>query len=156
MALEKCKDCGGQISKSAKACPHCGKPIRRTSRSMKLFLLLVALCVFGMYFFDSGSPTRTTAPVAQVAKTPEELRKDRIGGGFSAWDGSHRALEAVIKKGMHDPKSYEHVETTYSDKGDYLIVLTKFRGKNAFGGVILNAVKAKCSLDGQVLEILEN
>jgi hypothetical protein len=55
---------------------------------------------------------------------------------------------------MNDPKSYEHVETRYADKGDHLIVKTTFRGKNAFGGVVPNWVIAKTDLDGNVLEVI--
>jgi hypothetical protein len=84
-----------------------------------------------------------------------EARKKKIESQFSAWDGSHRNLERVIKESMNDPDSYEHVETVYWDRGDYLVVRTTFRGKNAFGGVVKNSVKAKVSLDGQVLQILE-
>lgn len=83
-----------------------------------------------------------------------EARKNRIESQFSAWDGSHRNLERVIKKSMNDPDSYEHAKTVYWDHGDYLMVKTTFRGKNAFGGVVKNSVTAKVSLDGQVLQIL--
>ena len=82
-------------------------------------------------------------------------RKKRIESQFSAWDGSHRNLERVVKKAMNDPESYKHVETVYWDMGSYLIVRTTFRGKNVFGGVVKNSVKAKVDLDGNVLEILE-
>jgi len=83
-----------------------------------------------------------------------EERKKKIESQFSAWDGSHRNLERVIKESMNDPDSYEHVKTVYWDRGDHLIVKTTFRGKNAFGGVVKNSVTAKVSLDGQVLQIL--
>lgn len=82
-------------------------------------------------------------------------RKEKIRTQFSAWDGSHRNLERLIKRTMHNPDSYEHVETTYGDRGDHLIVRTVFRGTNAFGGVVRNAVKAKVSLDGQIISIIE-
>lgn len=88
-------------------------------------------------------------------KIAAEKRKKRIESQFSAWDGSHRNLERVIQKSMNDPDSYDHVETVYWDQGDHLIVRTTFRGKNAFGGVVKNSVKAKVSLDGQVLQILD-
>ena len=78
-----------------------------------------------------------------------------IGKYFSAWDGSHIALAQLVKENMNDPKSYEHVETVYWDQGDHLIVKMTFRGANAFGGKVLGSVRAKCSLDGRVLEILE-
>jgi len=83
-----------------------------------------------------------------------EARKKKIESQFSPWDGSHRNLERVIKESMNDPDSYEHVKTVYWDRGDYLIVKTTFRGKNAFGGVVKNSVTAKVGLDGQVLQIL--
>lgn len=56
---------------------------------------------------------------------------------------------------MNDPDSYEHDETVYWDRGDHLVVRTTYRGKNAFGGVVRNFVKAKVSLDGDILQILD-
>jgi hypothetical protein len=56
---------------------------------------------------------------------------------------------------MNDPKSYEHADTKFWDMGDHLVVTTTYRGKNAFGGVVKNWVKAKTDLDGNVLEIIE-
>jgi hypothetical protein len=84
-----------------------------------------------------------------------EERKEKIEKQFSAWDGSHINLTKVIKKAMNDPKSYDHVETVYWDMGDHLVVRTTFRGKNVFGGVVKNTVKAKVSDNGDVLEIIE-
>lgn len=63
-------------------------------------------------------------------------RKERISKQFSPWDGAHRNLEKYIKKSMNDPKSYKHDETTYSDKGSYILVQTRFRGKNSFGATV--------------------
>lgn len=84
-----------------------------------------------------------------------EARKNRIKSQFSAWDGSHNALERIIKDAMNDPGSYEHVSTAYWDRGDHLIVQTTFRGKNAFGALMRNSVKARVTLDGIIEEILE-
>lgn len=84
-----------------------------------------------------------------------EDRKNRIKKGFSAWDGSHRSLTRIIQNRlMNDPDSYEHDETRYIDKEDHLIVITRFRGRNAFGGMVRHTVTAKVDLDGSVLEIL--
>jgi uncharacterized protein (UPF0297 family) len=88
-------------------------------------------------------------------KIAAEARKKKIETQFSPWDGSHRNLERVIKDSMNDPDSYDHVETVYWDRGDHLVVRTTFRGKNAFGAVVKNSVKAKVSLDGQVLQLLD-
>ncbi|MDK7375589.1 MULTISPECIES: phage holin family protein [Weeksella] len=52
-------------------------------------------------------------------------------------------------------KSFEHEGTTYSTLDDYAVIIMKFRGKNAFGNMVLNSVKAKVSYDCEVLEIME-
>lgn len=88
-------------------------------------------------------------------KNLENARKEKIESQFSAWDGSHINLTTLIKNNMNDRKSYKHVKTVYWDNGNYLIVQTTFRGKNAFGALVLNTFKAKVSLDGEILEILE-
>ena len=95
------------------------------------------------------------ARILAAAEAKERAaRKERIDKGFSAWDGSHRELTVLIKASMNDPDSYKHDTTTWSDYGDYLIVHTTFRGKNGFGGVVRERVKAKVDLDGHVIEII--
>lgn len=98
---------------------------------------------------------RKAREAAAAEAKRKEKRKKRIESGFSAWDGSHRGLTKVIKAAMNDPKSYEHVKTVYWDRGNHLVVRTTFRGKNAFGGVVPNWIKAKVDLDGNVLAIIE-
>lgn len=79
----------------------------------------------------------------------------KIEDQFSSWDGSHKNLTKYIKDNMNDPDSYEHIETKYYDMNDHLIVITKFRGTNSFGGKVLNAIKAKVDLEGNILEIIQ-
>ena len=35
MALIKCRDCGGEVSKKAKACRRCGRPVRNAAREIR-------------------------------------------------------------------------------------------------------------------------
>jgi hypothetical protein len=102
----------------------------------------------------SSSDEDSKETKVETPKTVEELRKELVEKYFSVWDGSHMGLTKVIKESMNDPKTYEHVETRYGDKGDYLLVSTTFRGKNTFGGLVINKVVAKVDLEGNVLEIL--
>ncbi len=83
----------------------------------------------------------------------EKDRKEKIEAQFSAYDGSNRGVEKVIKSRMNDPDSYEHVTTRFSDKGTFITVFTQFRGKNAFGGKVLNTAVAKVDFDGNVLAL---
>ena len=90
----------------------------------------------------------------QIQENNEKAaRKEKLMLQFSPFDGSHRKLERYIKERMNDPRSYKHVSTTYSDKGSYLLVESRFRGKNSFGALVLQEVRAKVDHDGNVLSV---
>ena len=57
----------------------------------------------------------------------------------SAWDGSYREVERHLESAAHDPDSIdiENCTEPYKAKEGW-IVLCKYRGKNAFGGMVLN------------------
>ena len=60
----------------------------------------------------------------------------------SGWDGSVPAVERYLKNVMNDPGSYDHVRTgQVSGEGDYWVVISGFRGKNAFGGLVVTVKK---------------
>ncbi len=86
-------------------------------------------------------------------ETPEQVRQRRIESNFSALDGSQRNLVERVKSTMHDPGSFEHVETRFYDRNDQLLVHMKFRGANAYGGKVLNEVVADTDLDGKLLSV---
>ena len=46
MSLEKCPECGGQVSSKAKACPHCGAP--RMPRAMVAFAIATIIALIGV------------------------------------------------------------------------------------------------------------
>jgi hypothetical protein len=60
----------------------------------------------------------------------------------SAWDGSIFCIESYLKTVMNDPDSYSHVSTTIAvPEGEYWVATSTFRGKNAFGALVLNSKK---------------
>ena len=78
---------------------------------------------------------------AQIAK--KAAYQAWIDAQFSPWDGKHTYLVDLVKENLNDDKSFKHVETTYVDKGTYLIIKMTYRAANAFGGIILQNVTAK-------------
>lgn len=78
-------------------------------------------------------------------------RKHLINRQFSPYDHSHRKLKEYLKNNMNDPSTFEHVETTYTDKGSYLYIYMKFRGSNSFGATVLSTIRAKVDLEGNIL-----
>lgn len=95
---------------------------------------------------------------SEIALQEEKIkirRQKQIEEQFSKWDGSHRKLEEFVKENMKNPDSYEHVETTYRDMGEFLLVQTKYRGTNSFNAIVPETTTAKVSLEGELLEILQ-
>jgi len=64
MALTKCRECGEQISSSAKACPSCGKPAPKgfLGGGCNKGCALVLLVVFAFAYVAGPSGNRSPAP----------------------------------------------------------------------------------------------
>ena len=118
--------------------------------TIKHILSLLTVCFFIFIAFGSDDEKSKT----NADGTPKTERQIEVEKQFSAWDGSHSGLTTLIKKSMNDPDSYEHIETRFKDEGDYIFVITKFRGANAFGGKVINTVTAKVDLSGNVIEVI--
>ncbi len=115
-------------------------PPQDTARNFELYRELAELTpqdakvkqkfdVYRKKFEEQQQKERLAAEkAAKEANERAEIQK-KISNQFSAWDGSHRKLEAIIKDSMNDPDSYKHVETRYSNAGTYITVYTTFRGK---------------------------
>lgn len=157
MALKKCPECGNEVSTRADKCPHCGAKVNKKIGCLGIIGILILLGMFSGLFNKQNTSTTSSSKSSTTSsvKTADEIRKERIERAFSPWDGSHRNLERFIKESMNDPSSYDHIKTVYWDNGSYLVIKTDFRGKNAFGGIVKNWVRAKADLDGNIIEIIE-
>jgi len=149
----------------------------RTKWKMVVATIAYLMIIGGIVDATNERPTTTptatasaTTPAATdepkpVAKTAEEIQADNekraaeeyqrwIDSQFSAWDGSHIYLVKLLKENLNDPKSFEHVETTYVDNGDHLIIKMTYRAKNAFGGLVLQNVTAKADYKTDTISII--
>ncbi len=84
----------------------------------------------------------------------DNYRKEIVEKQFNKWDGSHIKLTKLIKDNMHDPDSYEHIETKFRDNKNSIFVTTKYRGKNAFGAKVINTTSVNTDIDGNIIEVL--
>lgn len=79
MALTKCRECGGQVSTTAKACPSCGAEMpRRTSMMTWILAAPIALFVFSCTFGLGGGGRKPEPP-----RTPEQLAQDKAQSAIS-------------------------------------------------------------------------
>ncbi|WP_455884044.1 hypothetical protein [Serratia proteamaculans] len=100
---------------------------------------------------------------AGYQKDPKSMAEytnlDAFQKNFSGWDGSYRPLEKLIKQSMNDDSSYKHVETTSHlvlGKDPHAVVKTKFKGTNAYGGIVTQTVVARIDIKtGDVVRVIE-
>lgn len=118
------------------------------------------------YYAYSKSEQLTVGEIAGWCKRDFEnkreityINKELLFEDFSKWDGSYIPLENAIKKSMNDEESYKHISTLYSfeqkDGKDYMVLTTTFSGKNVYGGVVKQVVKAKVDVKTKKMEYVE-
>lgn len=67
MAVKKCKDCGGQVSSNAKACPHCGAVVKKGVGVLGwLFVLFIVLPIA----WSIGTAMDKSQPKTSGSATP--------------------------------------------------------------------------------------
>jgi hypothetical protein len=91
--------------------------------------------------------------LAKVARYSILTDKEKAEAQFSPWDGSHRQLKDIIKDGLNDDDSFEHIETRYFLNGQRLSVHMRYRAANAFGAKIQALAVADFSTDGALLQL---
>jgi hypothetical protein len=98
-------------------------------------VFLLALVIIGFLFvlgvFDPSSPD-----------TQRVSYRERF---FSPYTGSHAALEQQIKKSLSAPASYQHVRTSWVERGAILQVTTVFWCRQGSG--LLGLDSAQATLD---------
>lgn len=156
MALIKCKECGAQISTTAKACPKCGaSPPRQTSGCAWIALLFVGIpMIAGIIYQGAVTPEREAAAAVKEAKRvallspaqkASELQAARI---YSA----KGACRIYVKESLKDPNSAEFMgygKTSSSDDGGVVSVSVSYRAKNSFGALVPAAFSCTVKLSGE-------
>lgn len=91
------------------------------------------------------------AEAEETGRQLEEMRK-RLESCFS-WGHQLPALTEAVEKSLHNPDSFEHVETILivPDENRNNVVM-KFRGQNGFGGIRTAIVKAQLVADGCIVQ----
>lgn len=117
-----------------------------------LLAAMISLLTIGLAF--APDKPATDAPAHQAKPAPELTSEQRVLAQFSGWDGSHTASVKAIKEAINDPDSFKHAETRYWLREDNTVkVLTVFRARNGFGGMVVARVVTVVDIDGNVLSI---
>ena len=114
MAMKVCKDCGTEVSKSAKVCPKCGKKLKNTVLRTILGILVIVIGI-GAIASGGNSSVQTSSNNNKQEKftlVSDEKTTDALGTTY---------IEGEIKNDTD--KSYSYVQVTfnlYDDNGAQL------------------------------------
>lgn len=77
MALQKCKECGNEISSQASSCPKCGAPVKKSTKKPSGCLVLIIVLIAFIIYAKSGKnnnyeATDTTQNVTQEQPAAHE------------------------------------------------------------------------------------
>ena len=147
--LAKCGACSKEVSRQAKTCPNCGHPVPQGMGVVSKAFVFLGLIGMMSAFINAGhpakSPVGTSEPEVPAApKDPKVAKLEKRFGSTpiqSGWDGSYREVEAFLKARANDPGSlkFEGCTGVSVDQKKGWVVGCDYRGKNAFGGLVLNS-----------------
>ncbi len=124
--LAACLDCGGQVSKSAEACPHCGVKRVTTDQTAGAVVGLIVAVVILFWIFSPSSPT----PAPDYCK----------GGGKAA---ARVMAQQFVKERLRSPASavFSNDHATYRFGCSYQ-VSGAVDSQNGFGALIRSSYTA--------------
>jgi len=96
MSLINCKECGQQISKSAKACPHCGAKVKRTGIFTWIVAGFFALMFLGMIVGTCDEKNRSDEEASKAAA--EQTRIAALTPEQKAAEEKRKAEEAAAQE----------------------------------------------------------
>lgn len=74
MAMKICKDCGTEVSKSAKTCPNCGRKLKHTGLRVLIGIMILMIGLAGL---ASGGKETSSEPANKI--TLEKFNQIQTG-----------------------------------------------------------------------------
>lgn len=134
MALVKCKECGGQVSTEAKACPSCGaKPPKRTSTFTWIIAAIFAVVIFQSISKSGDGSNQPTSQTASHSASSTSITQPPADPQKELRFQKTVIAAATLKKAMRDPDSLVW-ESIYTND-DASVICLEYRAKNGFGGM---------------------
>ncbi len=118
MAMKKCKECGEEISSSAKKCPKCGKDQRNFFMKHPILYTIIIIVIIGAVATSGGSnnndTTQTNGGSTQTTSstTKEKFTLEDGHTGSSDEYGLSYTIEGSIKN--NTDKQYSYVQVTFN------------------------------------------
>jgi len=128
MALTNCKECGGQVSKKADKCPHCGAKLKSGGSGCLWIFLIVVIFFIGYSVFTPSSSSTNSDSSSSISHPNNFL--------------AYNYAEDAVKKKLKSPSTAKFPGTVekskhinYLGSGEYEIN-SWVDSQNGFGAMI--------------------
>ena len=103
MSMIQCKECGAEVSKSAKVCPKCGKKLKHTGLRIFLAILFVIIGIGALASSGNENLNNTSSESSSTSKSVVTKENyDKIEKGMTKTD---------VKEILREPTSVSENET---------------------------------------------
>lgn len=125
--MKRCSKCAEKIQNAATVCRFCGAD--QPPRESRKVLILVVGAALGLVLIGSQFRNRETPSTPAVAKA-----NSAPGDACKGFHGEARNFAGLVKEGLRNPASFEHVGTVYGPVNDGVMVATmRYRATNGHG-----------------------
>ena len=125
MAMKSCKECGEQVSSSAKECPKCGKDQRNFFAKHKILTFILAVLIIGVIAAAGGedSTTNNSSDENNIGtnQITTATEKFTVVEHTTENDGYWTYITGTIKNNTNKEYSYVQVEINLYDENGSLI-----------------------------------
>lgn len=111
MGLQKCKECGNDVSTQAKSCPKCGAVIKKNSGRLFALVFLATLSVIGVI-----SSNQHSQPVVSAAVNSSRSDLEVINYAFASGQFGNDVIQGTIRNNTGRQYKYVQVEINLYDK----------------------------------------
>ena len=134
MAMKTCKDCGTEVSKSAKVCPKCGKKLKHTTLRVVLGILIIIIGIGALASGGENSVQTSTSTTQQQTTTvvtkenynkikkgmTEEQVKDILGEPSSTSENEISGVGTTVLKHYQEALSLKAIDVYFSNGKVYM------------------------------------
>lgn len=145
MGLKKCKECGEEVSKDAKACPKCGKDQRNFFKKHTVLCVIGAIIILGVIIGSGSSePKNTLTNQEQSTQTTNKVEEKKEYNVGEIFEDDNIAIKYVSKNDNFTKYS------KYADvKKGYKIIQATFEFENVgTSDKYVSAYEFNCYADG--------
>ena len=114
-----------------------------------IFALVLVCGLLGMMV--SNVDTVEAPAITPTINHFQTERDQLIATQFTLW-GTHSGVIDYVKANMHNPDSFQHVDTYYIDNQTYITVTMTYRGTNAFGGIVTETITKRFTIEGALID----